>query len=95
MTGNALFSARLSTSAKLSIYGELMTQYKHEHKATVVALADDALGHGFSFNAPASKQVGPDQVIYCIAERRIVQADMSGGQPVPALRFMQPLTADS
>ena len=72
MTGNALFSARLSTSAKLSIYGELMTQYKHEHKATVVALADDALGHGFSFNAPASKQVGPDQVIYYIVERRIV-----------------------
>ena len=73
MTGNTLFSARLSPSAKLSTYGELMTQFKHEHNATIVAVADDVLGNGLSLNAPASKHVGPDQVIYYIAERRIAQ----------------------
>ena len=73
MTGNTLFSARLSASAKLSTYGELMTEFKHQHNATIVAVADDALGNGLSLNAPASKHVGPDQVIYYIAERRIVQ----------------------
>ena len=73
MTGNTLFSVRLSANAKLSTYGELMTQFKHEHNATIVAIADDVLGNGLLLNAPASKQVGPDQVIYYIAERRIVQ----------------------
>ena len=71
MTGNTLFSVRMSANAKLSTYGELMTQFKQEHNATIVAVADDALGNGLSLNAPASKHVGPDQVIYYIAERRI------------------------
>ena len=79
MTGNTLFSARLAAGAKLCTYGELMTQFKHEHNATIVAVADDALGHGLSLNAPASQHVGPDQVVYYIAERRIVQADIQGG----------------
>ena len=73
MTGNTLFSARMSPSAELSTYGELMTQFKQEHNATIVAVADDVLGNGLSLNAPASKHVGPDQVIYYIAERRIAQ----------------------
>ena len=73
MTGNTLFSARMSPSATLSTYGELMTQFKQEHNATIVAVADDALGNGVSLNAPASKHVGADQLIYYIAERRIAQ----------------------
>ncbi len=75
MTGNTLFSARMSPRAKLSTYGELMTVFKQEHNATIVAVADDVLGNGLSLNAPSSKHVGPDQVIYYIAERRIVQAN--------------------
>ncbi|MEO7254459.1 MAG: ion channel [Casimicrobium sp.] len=75
MTGNTLFSMRLSASASLTTYGELMTQFKQEHNATIVAVADDALGHGLSLNAPAPKHVGPNQVIYYIAQQRIVQAD--------------------
>ena len=73
MTGNTLFSARLPHSAKLSTYGELMTTFKQNHNATIVAVADDVLGNGLSLNASASKHVGPDQVIYYIAERRIAQ----------------------
>ncbi len=76
MTGNTLFSARLSPSATLRTYGELMTQFKQKHNATIVAVADDVMGNGLSLNAPASKHVGPDQVIYYIAERRIAAADM-------------------
>ena len=75
MTGNTLFSVRLSSSASLRTYGELMTQFKQEHNATIVAVADDVLGNGLSLNAPASKHVGPDQVIYYIAERRIAQME--------------------
>ena len=56
-------------------YGELMTQFKQEHDATIVAVADDVLGNGLSLNAPASKNVGPDQVICYIAERRIAQME--------------------
>lgn len=76
MTGNTLFSARLSHSAKLSTYGELMTVFKREYNATIVAVADDSLGNGLSLNAPATKHVGPDQVIYYIAERRITHLDV-------------------
>ena len=76
MTGNTLFSARLSPSARLSTYGDLMATFKQEHNATIVAVADDVLGNGLSLNAPASKHVGPDQVIDYIAERRIVQMDV-------------------
>lgn len=73
MTGNTLFSALMSLSATLSMCGELMTQFKQEHNATIVAVADDARGNGVSLNAPASKHVGPGQVIYYIAKRRIAQ----------------------
>ena len=76
MTGNTLFSARLPPNAKLCTYGELMMLFKQNHNATIVAVADDVLGNGLSLNAPASKHVGPDQVIYYIAERRIVQVDV-------------------
>lgn len=72
MTGNTLFSARVPADAELTTYGELMTAYKQRYNATVVAVADDARGKGLALNAPASKHVGPNQVVYYIAERRIV-----------------------
>lgn len=72
MTGNTLFSARVPTDALLTTYGELMTAYKQQYNATIVAVADDAFGNGLALNAPASKHVGPNQVVYYIAERRIV-----------------------
>ena len=72
MTGTALFSLKIPDHAALSTYGELMNEYKIRHDATVVAVADDVRGNGLSLNAPASKHVGPGQVVYYIAERRIV-----------------------
>jgi voltage-gated potassium channel len=71
MTGNTLFSSRIPQNAPLTTYGELMTEYKQKHNATVIAVADDAQGKGLTLNAPASKHVGPNQVLYYIAERRI------------------------
>ena len=71
MTGSALFSLKIPDNAALTTYGELMSDYKLRHNATVVAVADDARGNGLSLNAPASKHVGPGQVVYYIAERRI------------------------
>ena len=53
-----------------------MTLFKQNYNATVVAAADDVPGNGLALNASASKHVGPDQVIYYIAERRIAEADM-------------------
>ena len=76
MTGNTLFSVTLPPNAKLSTYGELLLLFKQNHNATIVAVADDVMGNGLSLNASASKHVGPDQVIYYIAERRIVQTDL-------------------
>lgn len=74
MTGNTLFSARIAASAALTTYGELMNTYKRDHNATIVAVADDERGTGLALNAPVSKHVGPNQVIYYIAERRIAAA---------------------
>jgi voltage-gated potassium channel len=71
MTGSTLFSLRISADAPLTTYGELMTGYKQQHNATVVAVADDAQGNGLKMNAAASKHVGPGQVVYYIAEQRI------------------------
>ncbi len=71
MHGSALFSLKIPDNAALTTYGELMSDYKLRHNATVVAVADDARGNGLSLNAPASKHVGPGQVVYYIAERRI------------------------
>ena len=72
MTGNTLFSVRVPATAALTTYGELLSAYKLKYNATIVAVADDALGNGLALNAPASKHVGPNQVVYYIAERRIV-----------------------
>lgn len=71
MTGNTLFSLRLGVDAPLKTYDELMVEFKRNHNATIVAVADDALGNGLALNAPASKHVGPNQVVYYIAQRRI------------------------
>jgi voltage-gated potassium channel len=71
MTGNTLFSGRLPQNVPPTTYGELMAEYKSRYNATVVAVADDAQGNGLTLNAPASQQVGPEQVVYYIAERRI------------------------
>ena len=71
MTGNTLFSLRLPASTELRTYGELMIEFKRSHNATIVAVADDALGKGLTLNAPASKHVGPNQVLYYIAQHRI------------------------
>lgn len=71
MNGGALYSLTIPATAALSTYGELLNDYKLRHNATVVAVADDARGSGLSLNAPASKHVGPGQVLYYIAERRI------------------------
>jgi voltage-gated potassium channel len=71
MTGNTLFSLRLPANSPLSTYGELLVRFKNVHNATIVAVADDDRGAGLSLNATASKHVGPDQVIYYIAQYRI------------------------
>lgn len=72
MTGNTLFSLRLPDNAPLRTYDELMVEFKRSHNATIVAVADDALGKGLTLNAPASKHVGPGQTLYYIAQHRIV-----------------------
>jgi len=72
MTGNTLFSLRLADNAPLRTYDELMVEFKRSHNATIVAVADDALGKGLTLNAPASKHVGPGQTLYYIAPHRIV-----------------------
>ena len=65
-------SLRLPADTELRTYGELMTEFKLSHNATIVAVADDALGKGLTLNAPASKHVGPGQTLYYIAQHRIV-----------------------
>ncbi len=76
MTGNTLFSTRLSAKIEHGTYGELMNRFKLEHDATIIAVADDALGNGLSLNAPASKHIEPNQVVYYIAEQRIAQTSI-------------------
>lgn len=72
MTGNTLFSLRLPDNAPLRTFEELLIEFKRSHNATIVAVADDALGKGLMLNAPASKHVGPGQTLYYIAPHRIV-----------------------
>jgi voltage-gated potassium channel len=71
MTGNTLFSLRLPVDAPLRTYDELMLEFKRTHNATIVAVADDTQGSGLTLNAASSKHVGPNQVIYYIAQRRV------------------------
>lgn len=70
MTGSALFSVRVPAGAATT-YGQLLTDYKQRHDATVVAIADDTLGKGLTINPPATANVVAGQVLYYIAERRI------------------------
>jgi len=44
--GNTLLSLRLPHNAALRTYDELMVEYKRSQSATIVAVADDALGTG-------------------------------------------------
>ena len=71
MTGNTLFSMQIPASEMRTSYGDLMEVYKRKHDATVVAVADDAKGNGLVLNAPGDMAVGPNQVIYYIADHRI------------------------
>ena len=67
MTGNTLLSVKMPATAASTTYGELLATYKLKYDATIVAVADDAQGKGLTLNAPASKTIGPNQVIYYIA----------------------------
>ena len=71
MTGNTLFSVKMPATAVSTTYGELLAAYKQKYDATIVAVADDVQGNGLTLNAPASKTIGPNQVLYYIAEHRI------------------------
>jgi voltage-gated potassium channel len=71
MTGNTLFSMPIAANRPRTTYGQLLTDYKCQHNATVVAVANDVAGNGLLLNAPADTPIAPGQVIYYIASRRV------------------------
>jgi len=69
--GQTQFSLKLPAHVPATTYGELLTQLKARHNATLIAVAEDVNGTGLTLNAPVAHRVGPGAVVYYIAATRI------------------------
>ena len=52
-------------------YGALFTKLKENHDATLIGVAESALGDDLILNAQSGHRVDPGSIVYFLAARRI------------------------
>jgi voltage-gated potassium channel len=69
--GQNQFSLRVPVGAPALRYGQVLTVFKQQHNATLIAMAEDTEGRGLHPNAAMDAPVAPGTVLYYIAAQRI------------------------
>ena len=71
LEGPTQFSLTVPQDSVAVSYGALFATLKNNHDATLIGVAESALGHDLILNAPSAHRVEPGTIIYFLAARRI------------------------
>ena len=71
LEGPTQFSLRVPDDAGAVGYGALFAELKDKHDATLLGVADSALGDDLTLNAPARHRIAGGMIVYFMAARRI------------------------
>ena len=71
LEGPTQFSLKVPQDAGEVSYGALFTTLKETHDATLIGVAESALGDDLILNAPSGHRVDPGSIVYFLAARRI------------------------
>ena len=82
LEGPTQFSLTVPQDADAVSYGALFAKLKENHDATLIGVAESALGDDLILNAPSGYRVDPGTIVYFLAARRIEPGEIDW----PALR---------
>ena len=71
LEGPTQFSLKVPQDAGEVSYGALFTKLKENHDATLIGVAESALGDDLILNAQSGHRVDPGSIVYFLAARRI------------------------
>jgi voltage-gated potassium channel len=71
LEGPTQFSLQVPTDANPVVYGALFSELKTKHDATLIGVAQSALGDNLILNASLDNRVGPGMILYFMADHRI------------------------
>ena len=88
LEGPTQFSLKVPKDAGAVSYGALFATLKESHDATLIGVAESALGDDLILNAPSGHRVDPGTIVYFLAARRIEPSEidwpaLKAGQAVP------------
>ncbi len=76
LEGPTQFSLVVPTDAGAVRYGALFARLKENHDATLIGVAESALGDDLILNAPSSHRVDPGTIVYFMAAQRIAPSEI-------------------
>ena len=71
LEGPTQFSLKVPKDADAVSYGALFAMLKENHDATLIGVAESAMGDDLTLNAPSGHRVDPGTIVYFLAARRI------------------------
>ena len=77
LEGPTQFSLKVPKDVGAVSYGALFTTLKESHHATLIGVAESALGDDLILNAPSGHRVDPGTIIYFLAARRIEPGEIN------------------
>jgi len=81
LEGPTQFSLKVPENAGAVSYGALFATLKENHDATLIGVAESALGDDLILNAPSGHRIDPGTIVYFLAARRIAPGDIDWPAP--------------
>ena len=76
LEGPTQFSLKVPEGAGAVSYGALFATLKEIHDATLIGVAESALGDDLILNAPSGHRIDPGTIVYFLAARRIAPGEI-------------------
>ena len=76
LEGPTQFSLKVPKDTGAVSYGALFAMLKENHDATLIGVAESALGDDLILNAPSGHRVDPGTIVYFLAARRIEPSEI-------------------
>ena len=81
LEGPTQFSLKVPEDAGAVSYGTLFATLKENHDATLIGVAESALGDDLILNAPSGHRIDPGTIVYFLAARRIAPGEIDWPAP--------------
>jgi len=81
LEGPTQFSLKVPEGAGAVSYGTLFATLKENHDATLIGVAESALGDDLILNAPSGHRIDPGTIVYFLAARRIAPGEIDWPAP--------------